>query len=84
MGSVTVYLTDWCPYCRAARDLLRSKGVQFTEIVASSREVRAEMVERANGVRTVPQIFIGDTHIGGYEDMRALDLAGKLDEMLTA
>lgn len=85
MKSVTLYTTPFCGYCMAAKRLLAAKGVSFTEIDVS-RDInrRSEMTRRANGGRTVPQIFIGDTHIGGFDDMDALDRSGKLDPMLTA
>jgi glutaredoxin 3 len=69
----------------AAKELLHRKGVDFTEInVASDRELRAKMVERAGGRMTVPQIFIGDTHVGGCDDLHALDDAGGLDPLLAS
>ncbi len=83
MPAVTIYTTSWCPYCRAAKDLLQQKGVAFEEIdVSMDSERRQEMVQRANGRRTVPQIFIDGTHVGGSDDLHALDRQGKLDPML--
>ena len=83
MASIEVYTTPYCPYCVSAKELLRRKGVDFTEInVAGDRELRAKMVERAGGRMTVPQIFIGDTHVGGCDDLYALDDAGGLDPLL--
>ena len=82
MPKVEIYTTQWCPYCHAAKSLLDEKGVPFTEANAEDPEVRTAMVERANGRRTVPQIFIGDTHVGGYDDMAALERRGKLDPLL--
>jgi glutaredoxin 3 len=83
MAPVEVYTTPYCPYCTAAKELLRRKGVPFSEInVAGDRDRRAQMVERANGRMTVPQIFIGTVHVGGYDDLHALDQAGKLDPLL--
>ncbi len=83
MASIEVYTTPYCPYCIAAKELLRRKGVAFTEInVAGSRELRSQMVERAGGRMTVPQIFIGSTHVGGCDDLYALDDAGGLDPLL--
>ncbi len=80
--AVTMYATSWCPYCHRARSLLASKGVAITEIdVESAPEKRAEMQSRS-GRRTVPQIFIGDQHVGGSDDLHALDKAGKLDALL--
>jgi len=83
MAPVKLYTTPYCPYCVSAKDLLRRKGVEFTEInVAGAPDLRAEMVKRANGRTTVPQIFIGPTHVGGCDDLYELDDAGKLDPLL--
>lgn len=83
MPPVQIYTTRFCPYCVAAKTLLKRKGVAFEEIdVGSSSERREEMVQRANGRMTVPQIFIGTTHVGGSDDLHALDRAGKLDALL--
>lgn len=82
MPKVEIYTTAWCPYCHAAKTLLTQKGVAFEEIDASEPSVRDAMVERAHGRRTVPQIFIGETHVGGYDDMAALDRRGQLDPLL--
>ena len=79
---IVMYTTNWCPYCERARRLLKSKGAAFEEIdVESAAEKRAEMLARS-GRRTVPQIFIGDQHVGGSDDLAALEAAGKLDPML--
>jgi glutaredoxin 3 len=84
MLQIEIYTTRWCPYCIAAKRLLARKGVTFTEIdVGSDQAERGRMVMRANGRMTVPQIFIGATHVGGYDDLYALDQAGKLDPLLT-
>ncbi len=84
MPEVEVYTTPICPYCSAAKDLLRRKGVPFLEInVAGEPQRRAEMVKRANGRTTVPQVFVGDTHLGGCDDLYALEDAGELDRLLT-
>ena len=83
MTKVQIYTTQWCPYCHAAKSLLEEKGVAYEEVDAEDPEVRMQMVERANGRRTVPQIFIGETHVGGYDDMAALERHGKLDPLLT-
>jgi glutaredoxin 3 len=81
-GVVLMYTTSWCPYCEQARDLLRSKGVAFTELdVDAEPQRRAEMIERS-GQYTVPQIFIGSQHIGGAEDLLALESAGGLEALL--
>ena len=83
MASIEVYTTPYCPYCISAKELLRRKGADFTEInVAGDRALRSKMVERAGGRMTVPQIFIGDTHVGGCDDLYALDDAGGLDPLL--
>jgi len=79
---VTIYSTGWCPYCERARSLLERKQVKFEEIDVEARpEARAEMVARS-GRRTVPQIFIGETHVGGCDDLHALEAAGRLDPLL--
>jgi glutaredoxin 3 len=79
---VVMYTTSWCPYCERARRLLGSKNVAIEEIdVESAPEKRAEMRTRS-GRRTVPQIFIGDHHVGGSDDLAALEAAGKLDGLL--
>jgi glutaredoxin 3 len=84
MPHVTIYTKSWCPYCHAAKDLLASKNVPFEEIDVASGEIQAAMAKRAHGRRTVPQIFIGDEHVGGCDDLHALDAAGKLDAILAA
>jgi len=84
MGSpkVIMYVTDWCPYCERARSLLASKGVQTEEIdVDAVPGARAEMRARS-GRDTVPQIFIGESHVGGSDDLQALDADGRLDALL--
>ena len=83
MSDVVIYSTMLCPYCAAAKRLLQQKGVDYEEIAVDiSREKRREMTERANGRRTVPQIFIGKRHVGGFDDLYALDQAGELDKLL--
>jgi len=83
MPAIEVYTTPYCPYCVAAKELLRRKGADFTEInVAGDRELRTRMIERSGGRMTVPQIFIGATHVGGCDDLYALDDAGGLDPLL--
>lgn len=80
---VEIYTTPICPYCLAAKRLLSKKGVPFTEIdVSRDPSLREKMTTRAGGRRTVPQIFIGGTHVGGCDDIHALEHAGKLDPML--
>ncbi len=79
---VVMYATSWCPYCDRARQLFARKGVTFEEIdVESVPDARAQMQERS-GRRTVPQIFVGDHHVGGSDDLLALESAGKLDALL--
>lgn len=85
MSDVTIYTRQFCPYCTRAVSLLKSKNVKFNEIDAGMDAAKkAEMVERSGGGRTFPQIFIGETHIGGCDDMMALERAGKLDSLLEA
>jgi glutaredoxin 3 len=80
---VVIYTTPWCPYCRRAKALLDRKGVRYREIgVARDPARRAEMIARADGRHTVPQIFIGGRGIGGSDDLRALDSSGELDRLL--
>jgi glutaredoxin 3 len=84
MAPVDIYTIRYCPYCQDAKELLSRKGVSFNEIdVSANRDIRKEMIERANGRSTYPQIFIGRTHVGGCDDLYALDAAGKLDPLLT-
>jgi glutaredoxin 3 len=83
MAPVEIYTTRWCPYCLMAKALLKRKGVTFTEInVSGHQERRNEMIQRANGRTTVPQIFVGPVHVGGSDDLHALERAGKLDTLL--
>ena len=85
MSAVKMYTTAMCPYCQMAERLLTSKGVAALEKIRVDLEParRAEMMKRT-GRRTVPQIYIGETHVGGYDELAALDRAGKLDELLQA
>ncbi len=84
MSAVKMYTTGVCPYCQMAERLLTSKGVTIEKVrVDLAPEKRAEMMQ-LTGRRTVPQIYIGDTHVGGYDELAALDRAGKLDDMLRA
>lgn len=84
MAPVTIYTKTWCPYCMAAKELLETKGVGFKEIeISRSPELRDEMMAKAPGRSTVPQIFIGERHIGGCDDLYALDRKGELDRLLT-
>lgn len=83
MPTIEIYTTPTCPYCLAAKALLDKKGVSYTEMtVIGAPAKRQEMLERANGSHTVPQIFIDGQHIGGFDDMNALDRRGKLDPLL--
>jgi len=83
MVPVEIYTASFCSYCQWAKELLQRKGVKFTEIdVSGNRELRAAMTARANGKPTVPQIFIGETHVGGCDELYALDDAGGLDPLL--
>ena len=84
MPSVDIYTTRYCPYCNAAKALLKRKGVNYSEIdISRDGKRREEMVQRSNGRMTVPQIFIGSVHVGGSDELHALERAGKLDPLLT-
>jgi glutaredoxin 3 len=84
MSKVTIYTTALCGYCHSAKSLLRKKKVEFTEIdVSGDRKAREALVEKSGGRTTVPQIWIGETHVGGCDDLYALDRQGRLDAMLT-
>jgi glutaredoxin 3 len=84
MAEIILYTTPVCPYCVRAKDLLKRKGqMQFTEIdVSQSAEVREDMMKKSGGKRSVPQIFINGTHVGGCDDLYAMESAGKLDALL--
>jgi glutaredoxin 3 len=83
MPEVTIYCTAMCPYCLRAKKLLENKNVSYTEIRLDEHpERRGEMVQRANGRTSVPQIFIDDYHVGGFDDMVELDIDDELDPML--
>jgi len=83
MPHITIYTTPFCPYCHAAKALLKKKGVRFDEIdVSRDPALRQRMMIKANGRRTVPQIFIGETHVGGCDDLHELDREGGLDPLL--
>lgn len=85
MTQITIYTTSACPYCKMAKNLLTKKGAQFDEIdVSHDHQERERMTARAGGRRTVPQIFIGATHVGGCDDLHALDAKGGLDPLLAA
>ena len=83
MQAVEIYTRPMCGFCHAARRLLTGKGVSFTEHdIWTEPERKAEMIQRAKGRSTVPQIFIGETHVGGYDELMAIERAGKLDALL--
>ena len=85
MPVVEIYTKTFCPYCWRAKSLLESKGVEYKEIAVDfGGEVKKVMVQRASGRTTVPQIFIGELHVGGCDDLMALDRDGKLDQLLAA
>jgi glutaredoxin 3 len=80
---IVMYSTGWCPYCERARALLARKGLAFREVkIDESAAERDAMLARTGGRRTVPQIFVGDHHVGGYDDLYALEKAGKLDALV--
>lgn len=84
MASIVMYTKKVCPYCVRAKGLLKTKGVEVKEIsIEGSDKLRNEMIEKSNGAMTVPQIFIDDIHVGGCDDLFALDLKGELDIILT-
>jgi len=83
MSKITIYTTPICPYCSRAKALLNKKGAPFEEVdVFMDADARAEMESKAEGRRSVPQIFIGETHVGGCDDLYALESQGKLDPLL--
>jgi glutaredoxin 3 len=83
MAKIDIYTVQYCPFCQDAKELLSRKGVSYHEIdVTGKRDVRKEMIRRASGRSTYPQIFIGTTHVGGCDDLYALEEAGKLDPLL--
>jgi len=85
MQNVEIYTSPFCGFCHMAKKLLKRKSISFNEIdISRQPHKRSEMVQRANGRRTVPQIFIGAIHVGGCDDLIALDRAGKLDQLLAA
>jgi glutaredoxin 3 len=84
MASVTIYTKSWCPYCSAAKELLTRKGVAFTEHeITGKADLKDEMIKRS-GRGTVPQIFVGETHVGGCDDLYTLDQRGGLDPLIAA
>lgn len=85
MPAITLYTRGWCPYCSAAKDLLRQKGAEFQEIdIEETGGARQEMIARAGGRTSVPQIFIGENHVGGCDDLYALERSGRLDPLLAS
>ncbi|MEM7752006.1 MAG: glutaredoxin 3 [Pseudomonadota bacterium] len=85
MKPVEIYTSPLCGYCHAAKRLLSQKGVSYSETdVSRDPAKRQEMMARANGRHTVPQIFVGETHVGGYDDLSAMERSGKLDPLLSA
>jgi glutaredoxin 3 len=84
MPNITIYTTPSCPYCHRAKGLLKRKNASFVEVDVSDYAKRESMMKRAQGSRTVPQIFIGETHVGGCDDLHALESHGKLDALLAA
>jgi len=82
-AAVVMYTTSWCPYCSRARQLFETKGVPFTEIDVDAVEGAREEMQRRSGRTSVPQIFVGKRHLGGFDDTRALDERGDLDPLLT-
>ncbi|MDB5557534.1 MAG: grxC [Enterovirga sp.] len=85
MPPITIYTKAWCPYCAAAKELLQNKGAPFDEIdIGAQPDRRSEMMTRSGGRSTVPQIFVGEQHVGGCDDLYALDRRGELDRLLAA
>lgn len=82
MVDVLIYTTPWCPYCLRAKHLLKAKGVEFTEIDVNGKPNLRQEMEIRSGAHTVPQIWIGETHVGGCDDLYALERLGKLDGLL--
>lgn len=83
MPDIIIYTKDYCPYCVKAKTLLKRKSKDFREVdITRDEALQKEMVEKSGGRKTVPQIFIGSTHVGGCDDLYALDAAGKLDALL--
>jgi glutaredoxin 3 len=84
MPDVTIYTTPYCPYCAMAKRLLAAKNVPYTEIDVSNADKRQDMMARSAGRRSVPQIFVGSTHVGGSDDLHELERQGRLDPLLAA
>jgi glutaredoxin 3 len=84
MPAVTIYTTESCVFCLRAKEYLRSRGVAYEEVdVTGDEQARARLVDRSNGRRTVPQIFVGEVHVGGYTDLVALDREGRFRPLLS-
>lgn len=83
-SAIIIYTTQQCPYCVSAKQLLTRKGYTFKEIDVSDTSLRDMLVKKAQGRKTVPQIFIGDLHVGGFDDLSALDRSGELDKIMSA
>jgi glutaredoxin 3 len=84
MPEITIYTKAYCPYCADAKDLLKQKKAAFNEIPVTSSDIQAEMTKLASGRTSVPQIWIGERHVGGCDDLYALDAKGELDKLLAA
>jgi len=83
MTQATLYSKDYCPYCVKAKGLLKRRNISFTEIdISQDEKLQQEMIAKSGGRKTVPQIFIGETHVGGCDDLFALDASGKLDALI--
>lgn len=84
MAEIVIYTSAWCGYCHRAKDLLERKGVDYTEIGVDMDPAARVQMEQRSGRHTVPQVFIGAQHVGGYDDLAALERAGRLDALLSA
>jgi glutaredoxin 3 len=82
MKKITIYSKEICPYCVKAKNLLKRKGLNYDEIIVNNDEIKQNMIKKSNGRMTVPQIFIGEYHVGGCDDLHALEADGKLDKLL--
>ncbi|MCB0350300.1 MAG: glutaredoxin 3 [Bdellovibrionales bacterium] len=82
MKEVTLYSADWCPYCNRAKKLLETKGVAYTEINVDQFPGKREEIVNKTGMKTIPQIFIGDHFVGGYSELSAIEASGELDTLL--
>jgi len=82
MKKIIIYSKEICPYCVKAKNLLKRKGLNYDEIIVNTDEIKQNMIKKSNGRMTVPQIFIGEYHVGGCDDLHALEADGKLDKLL--